>query len=141
MRMAFGLVGILVTLGVIIWYMHVYELPAAQQAITVKKQVDQRFGSNTAEGLADAKASITLEDVERGGHFNSLMVKSVVPGGEMATDFGFMAGDQITAIGGFKTRDMMDSEDAQIKLFEAKMRQQPVTVLRNGKEINLLGKI
>jgi membrane-associated protease RseP (regulator of RpoE activity) len=58
----------------------------------------------------------------------------------MATDFGFMAGDQITAIGGFKTRDMNDSEDARNALFEAKLRQSPVTVLRNGNEMQITAK-
>jgi len=140
MRMAFGLVSILVTVGVIIMYMHYYQLPAAKQAITVKKQVEQRFGSNTAEGLADAKSSITLEEVQRGSKFDSLAVKSVVAGGQMATDFGFMAGDQIVAIGGFPTRDMNDGEEAEAKLFEAKLRQQPVTVMRGGTKIDLTAK-
>ena len=140
MRMAFGLVSVLVTLGVIIMFMHSYELPAIKQAGKTKTMVEHRFGSNTSEGLAEAKASITLDDIERGGHFDSLAVKAVAPGGRMAVDFGFSAGDTIVAIGGFRTRDMNDADDARSKLFEAKMRQWPVTGVRNGSHIDLLAK-
>ena len=84
MRMAFGLVGILVTLGVIIMFMHSYELPAAKQAIKTRNAVNQQFGSNSPEGMADAQASIVLDDVERGGHFNALLVKSITAGGPPA---------------------------------------------------------
>src|SRR3954469_17477500 len=134
MRMAFGLVGVLVTLGVIIMFMHAYELPAAQKAIQTKKRVESQFGSNSPEGYADAQASIVLDDAERGGKFQGLDVKSVTPGGPMARDFGFAPGDQIVAIGGQRLRDINDPEMARAMLFEAKMRRQPVTVLRGGVE-------
>lgn len=138
MRMAFGLVGILVTLGVIIMFMHVYELPAAKQAITVKKKVEAWGESNTAEGMADAKASIVLEEVTTGGKFNGFLVKSIVPGGPMARDFGLAAGDTIVAIGGIRMRDFNDPELSNAELFgEAKLYNRPLTVIRGGSEIEL----
>jgi len=137
MRMAFGLVGLLVTLGVIIMIMHTYTLPAAQQAIKTKQRVESQFGSNTPEGMEDAKNSIVLDDVTRGGHFTGLLVKSVTPGGPMATDFGLAAGDTITAIGGMRLRDNDDPELARAQLFEAKMRRQPLTVTRAGADLQL----
>ena len=137
MRMAFGLVGILVTLGVIIMIMHSYTLPAAQQAIQTKKKVESQFGSNSPEGMAAAQASIVLDEDTKGGHFRGLIVKSVTPGGPMQTDFGLMNGDEITAIGGMRLRDNNDAELSRAQLFEAKMRRQPLTVLRNGAEIQL----
>jgi S1-C subfamily serine protease len=137
MRMAFGLVGVLVTLGVIIMIMSKYELPAAQQAIKTKQRVESQFGSNSPEGLADAQASIVLDDVVKGGHFHGLLVKSVTPGGPMARDFGLAAGDTITAIGGMRLRDNDDPELARAQLFEAKMRRQPLSVLRASAEIEL----
>ena len=137
MRMAFGLVGILVTLGVIIMIMHSYTLPAAQQAIKTKQRVQAQFGSNTPEGMEDAQNSIVLDDSMRGSHFDGLLVKSVTPGGPMATDFGLAAGDIITAIGGMRLRDNNDPELARAQLFEAKMRRQPLTVTRAGAEIQL----
>jgi len=137
MRMAFGLVGVLVTLGVIIMFMHSYELPAAQKAIQTKKKVESQFGSNTAEGYADAQASIVLDDAQRGGRFQGLDVKSVVPGGSMAKDFGLATGDTIVAIGGQRLRDINDGEMARAMLFEAKMRRQPLTVTRGGADVEL----
>jgi C-terminal processing protease CtpA/Prc len=137
MRMAFGLVGVLVVLGVIIIFMHVYELPAAQKAIQAKKKVEAQFESNTAEGLADAQASINLDDIERGGHFYGLGVKSVIPGGPMQVDFGLAPGDTIIAIGGVSVRDNNDPDLARAQLFEAKMRRQPLTVERGGLAVEL----
>jgi len=135
--MAFGLVGVLVTLGVIIMIMHSYTLPAAQPAIQTKKKVESQFGSNSPEGMAAAQASIDLDEVVKGGHFHGLLVKKVTPGGPMATDFGLMNGDEITAIGGMRLRDNDDAELSKAQLFEAKMRRQPLTVTRNGMEIQL----
>jgi len=137
MRMAFGLVGILVTLGVIIMIMHSYTLPAAKQAIQTKKKVESQFGSNSPEGMAAAQASIVLDDDVKGSQFRGLIVKSVTPGGPMQTDFGLMNGDEITAIGGMRLRDNNDAELSRAQLFEAKMRRQPLTVMRNGTEIQL----
>lgn len=137
MRMAFGLVSVLVAIGVVVMIMSNYTLPAAKQAITVKKQAESRFGSNTRDGLEEAKASITLDDVLKGGRFDALQVTAVVPGGQMATEFGFMAGDTIVAIGGLPLRDLNDADIARDQVFEAKMRDQPVTVLRNNAPIEL----
>ena len=137
MRMMFGLVALLVTLGVIIMVMHTYELPAAQKAIQAKKKVEAQFESNTAEGLAEAPASIYLDDVEHVGHFYGLGVKSVVPGGPMQVDFGLAPGDTIIAIGGMSVRDNNDPELARAQLFEAKMRRQPLTVERGGLPVEL----
>src|SRR3954449_13149156 len=100
MRAGFGLVAILVTLGVIIMIMHTYTLPAAKQAVQTKKKVEEQFSMNTPEGYADAQASITLDDATRGTKFDGLNVTAIVPGGAMSKAFGLMAGDQIIAIGG-----------------------------------------
>jgi C-terminal processing protease CtpA/Prc len=141
MRAGFGLVAVLVTLGVIIVIMSTYTLPAAKQAVQTKKKVEEQFGQNTPEGMADAQASITLDDAVRGSKFDGLQVTTIVPGGSMNKTFGLLAGDQIIAIGGQRLRDppYNDPEMARAMLFEAKLRQQPLTVLRNGQEIQLIG--
>ena len=55
--------------------------------------------------------------------------------------FGLLAGDEIVAIGGMRLKDppYNDPEMARATLYEAKLRQQPLTVLRNGEEIQLMG--
>ena len=140
MRAGFGLVAILVTLGVIIMIMHTYTLPAAKQAIQTRKKVEEQFSMNTPEGMADAQASIVLDDATKGSRFNGLQVTSVVTGGPINKVFDLMAGDQIVAIGGPKLRDppYNDPEMARAMLYEAKLRQQPLTVIRNGEEIELV---
>jgi C-terminal processing protease CtpA/Prc len=140
MRAGFGLVAILVTLGVIIMIMHTYTLPAAKQAIQTKKKVEEQFSMNTPEGMADAQASIVLDDATRGNKFTGLQVTSVITGGPMNKVFGLVAGDQIVAIGGQRLRDAPynDPELARAMLYEAKLRQQPLTVVRNGEEIQLV---
>mgnify|MGYP006172602793 CR=1 FL=1 len=40
MRMAIGLAGILVTMGVIVWIMSAITLPATKNALDVKKRVE-----------------------------------------------------------------------------------------------------
>ncbi|HEY7115657.1 MAG TPA: hypothetical protein VH475_03665 [Tepidisphaeraceae bacterium] len=139
MRYGFGLVGVLVTLGVIIWFMHVYELPATSQALKTKKKIEEQFSMNTPDGLAEAQASITLDDAMRGSRFEGLLVKGIVIGGPMSKTFGLLPGDQIVAIGGQRLRDTPwnDPEFARATLFEAKLRQQALTVLRGGQEIEL----
>ena len=47
MRAMFGLVSLLVTIGVIVMIMHYYTLPAVQQQTQIKKQVEEKFESNT----------------------------------------------------------------------------------------------
>jgi C-terminal processing protease CtpA/Prc len=139
MRAGFGLVAILVTLGVIIVIWSNYTLPVAKQAIQTKKKVEEQFSMNTPEGYADAQASITLDDATRGTKFDGLTVTAIVPGGAMSKTFGLLAGDQIVAIGGQRLRDPPydDPEMARATLFEAKLRQQALTVVRNGQEIQL----
>lgn len=141
MRAMFGLVAILVTLGVIIWFMHVYELPAIKAAGQAKKQVEEKFSMNTSEGLADAKASIALDPVgvDR-NKFEGFFVKGIVPGGAMWNTFGLMPGDRIVAIGGQRCKDLNDAEMAEDMLFEAKLRQWPLTVVRGNQEIQLAPK-
>jgi C-terminal processing protease CtpA/Prc len=139
MRAGFGLVAILVTLGVIIVIWSNYTLPVAKQAIQTKKKVEEQFSMNTPEGYADAQASITLTDAMRGTKFDGLTVTAIVPGGAMNKTFGLLPGDQIVAIGGQRLRDPPydDPEMARATLFEAKLRQQALTVVRNGQEIQL----
>ena len=139
MRAGCGLVSILVTLGVIVVIMRTYTLPSAQQAISTKKKVEEQFSMNSPEGYADAQASITLDDENRGSSFIGLNVTAIVPGGAMSKTFGLMAGDRIVAIGGMRLRDLNDPDLARAQLFEAKLRQQALTVVRNGQEIQLVG--
>src|SRR5438552_2584827 len=121
MRMAFGLVGLLVTIGVIVWIMHVYTLPAAKVAGQTKRRVEEDFGGLTSSGMEDAKNSIALTPVMSGSRLKGLQVTSIAPGGPMQARYGLMSGDLI--IGAKNQRlDLVagnDPEMAEIQVFES----------------------
>src|SRR5882672_9714150 len=122
MRMAFGLVGLLVTLGIIILIFHYIEAPSLKVAGQTNKKVQDWAGTNNGnEGLAETKASIDLDEVNSGGNFNGFLVKSITPGGPMALSFDLKAGDTIIAIGGIRMRDNKDPDLSLAQLFDAKV--------------------
>lgn len=138
MRMAFGLVGLLVTCGVIAMIMSQYTLPAAKQAISVQNQAQKQFGSNTPEGLRAVEESIELDSATNpSGKFLGLKVVKIAGGGPMAVDFGLQQGDVITAIGDQRLRDINDFDLAKAMLQEAKLRKQALTVDRGGQSVEL----
>src|SRR5712691_11039648 len=137
MRMMFGLVGLLVTIGVLIMIFHYIEAPVIKQSGQTKKKVEAWASANTPDGMEEAKASIVLDEVTSGGHFNGFLVRSVTPGGLMAREFGLAPGDTIVAIAGLRVRDDNNPDLSREQLFEAKLRGQPLTVIRGGIEIEL----
>jgi hypothetical protein len=139
MRMAFGLVGLLVTIGVIAWIMHVYTLPATKKALQTKQRVEEDLGGLTSSGMEDAKASIALSPVMSGSRLKGLQVTSIVPGGPMQARYGLMAGDLIVGAKG-QMLDLIagtDPEMAEIQVFESNGMKLPLIVVRGGKQITL----
>jgi len=138
MRVMFGLVSLLVTIGVIVMIMHYYTLPAVQQQTQIKKRVEEKFESNTPSGYKAQQDSIdVVESTNGSGRFDGLQVKSIVPGGAMQTYFPLMAGDVIISVGEVRFDSTTGFDLARDMLFEAKMRQQDLTVVRGGKTIVL----
>jgi hypothetical protein len=138
MRAMFGLVSLLVTIGVIAMIMHSYTLPAAQKAVQVKNQAEEKFGSNSPSGYKAQQDSIDLVEATRGGgQFQGLRVKSIVPGGAMQSYFPLMAGDVIVGVGEVQFDSTTGFDLAKDLLHEAKLRQQDLTVNRNGQTIVL----
>jgi len=76
----------------------------------------------------------------RGSNLDGLEVVSVVPGGGLAQVYGLQKGDIITQVDGMKVGEISvnDPETAKAmvvqKGFQANL---PITVLRNGQQINL----
>jgi hypothetical protein len=138
MRVMFGLVSLLVTIGVIVMIMHYYTLPAVQQQTQIKKQVEEKFESNTPSGYRAQQDSIDLvESLNAAGRFEGLKVNKIVPGGALQSYFGLVAGDVIVGIGEIQFAPPTDFEMARDMLFEAKLRQKDLTVVRGGKTIVL----
>jgi hypothetical protein len=140
MRAAFGLIGILVTLGVIIAIWYFISLPNIKQAAVTKKKVEETLGALTSSGLAESKSSIVLDPrTTSGGRFNGLKVKGIVAGGAMQANYGLVVNDVIVGVGG-NTFDAVangDSEMAEALVWEARGKQQALMVERQGRRVEL----
>ena len=116
MRFAFGLAGILITLGVIVMIMHYAYLPETQQVISSGNQarevVQQIAGVDTNVG-GRVSDNITLEPAYAGSRLIGITVKTVVAGSSFATFYGIRNGDLIDQIGPQSVRDIGDAELAK----------------------------
>jgi hypothetical protein len=142
MRMAFGLVGLLVTLGVIVMIMHTYTLPATKKAIQTRKQVEEDLGGLTRAGMQEARDSITLDPQMAGNRFKGLLVKGIVAGGPMQTRYGLLPGDVIVGAKGMRLADVSNDDPAMAEdqVFESNGMKLPLTVVRGGQEMTLEAK-
>ena len=141
MRAAFGIAGILVTLGVIVWFMAARggELDQIQAARDAQKKADiilKPLANQNPEGgrISD---TITLEpQYPNGGSFKGLLVTRIEPVNVLGTRYGLRQYDLITKINGMPARDM-SADLAEAQVLEAVGRQWPVTVMRGTTELTL----
>src|SRR2546427_9940462 len=102
MRAAFGLAGLLITLGVIVWILKDAILPHTQVVIhegnKAKSQAAQIAGIDLDTGLKHYQ-SITMEAERDNGRFESILVAAIIPNGPMAKYFGLQRNDSIIEIG------------------------------------------
>jgi hypothetical protein len=139
MRMAIGLAGILVTMGVIIWIMSQITLPATKQALDVKRQVTpkvEQMAGHTSDGTR-AVDTVQVKREERNGRLSAIVVTEVVEGAAMDQHFGLKKGDAIIEIGPLAVKDMGAVDEAKDYLVAEYQRSGTITVRREGKEIKL----
>lgn len=146
MRAIFGLAGVLVMLGVIVWLMGGPggELDQAKKAIDTKKSLEEPISHITGQDAAGGKVmdAATFEILTSNGKPASVQVMSVVPGGSYDKFFGLRKGDIITAIEsqGLKTpiRELDNNVDVvREKMFDAFRYSGKLTIKRDGKELTL----
>src|SRR3954468_11154056 len=146
MRAAFGLVGILITLGVIIWIMAApgRELQQAQTAIKVQKQVTpevNQIAGRSAAGDMRFNESAKFELQSSGGRSSSILVTEVDPQGPAALYYGLQRGDSIVEVGQLgPVRDnnsITSSDDAMVFVMDAYQHKQPLVVVRDGQKVSL----
>jgi len=132
MRFAFGLVGLLVTMGIIAMMM-------SMQTDVLKKGGPADKAHHQAEQISGvgAKESVTMEPVESGGKVSAIQIKTLVAGGPIEKYFGLMPGDQVVEVAQQKVRDMNDAELAEALILESYQRSQQIVVERNGQKITL----
>ena len=144
MRVAFGLVGILVTIGAMIWIFHAVEGPSIQQSMNIKKKVEpqvQQMAGKDASGF-DARESIKLADESHNGKLTGVLVTAITDGGAMEKYFGLKRGDVITEIseGGealMPVSGMSSASEAKDALLTAYQNSQHIVVVRNEQKVNL----
>lgn len=137
MRMAFGLVSLLVAVGIILWLYGNYTAPVAKQGSAAREQAQQMAGRD--ETGAAATESLTLEPRQRSGKVDGMRVASITPGGAMATFYGLRQDDIILQAGDMPFTDPVggDVELAEAMLLEAYKAQKPLRVLRGTEQITL----
>jgi hypothetical protein len=100
MRMAFGLVGLLVTIGVIAWFMHAIYLPDVHASLAAQKKaetmVDQLNGQD-ANGVKIENAYSVFADMRDDNKLQDLQVTKVMAGGPMELKYGLKTNDVIIA--------------------------------------------
>ena len=139
MRMAIGLAGILVTLGVIVWIMSAITLPATKQALDTRDKVQpqvEQIAGHSADGTR-AVDTVQVRGQSRNGKLSSIVVTSVVEGAAMDKYFGLKKGDEIREIGPLSVSDMDSPEAAKDMLVDQYQRSGQITVVRDGKELKL----
>jgi uncharacterized protein (UPF0333 family) len=144
MRAAFGLVGLLVVIGVIVWIMGApggyldktkADIDAGNKA---KAQVNVIAG-NSADGEYQFRKTITIDLATSGGKTEGLLVTSVNPAGPPATYYGLTKGDVVIDLGqmGPVKGQTWSADEALDWLDDAYRKQQRLTVIRNGQTITL----
>ncbi|HSI35893.1 MAG: hypothetical protein ACAI43_08370 [Phycisphaerae bacterium] len=137
MRMAFSLVGILVTIGIIALLMN-QQADGIKTGMQAKKDLEEKgVGTLNREFLTEVQGSLSAYPPN--GKFKSLMVDKAPAGGGLADHFGLQPGDQIVAVGGntFDATAMGDPDMAILQVFEARGRKQSLTVKRAGQTLEL----
>jgi len=100
MRMAFGLAGLLVTLGVMVWIWHEVEGPDIQVSLTAQKKVDttlNQLNGQDNNGIRVEDSYKVFADSRDDGKLLDLQVTEVMPGGPMDAKYGLRANDVIIA--------------------------------------------
>jgi hypothetical protein len=142
MRMAFGLVGILVAIGVVVWIMSAFYLPSAQQASTVQKNVVpkvEQIAGHTRDGER-ASDTIKVDAETSGGRMTGLIVTDVKAGGAMQNYFGLQKGDSIIEIGPQSVKGMGSADEAKDFLVDTYQRSGQITIVRDEKRMTLPAK-
>lgn len=136
MRIAFGLVSLLVMVAILLILFKTVSLPTIKQGQKAKAQARQISGRSDDD--TPAERSIKLLAEPDNGPVRDLLVDGVTPGGAMDKFYGLKKGDKITAIGESDVGMWNDPALASAMLVqEGFEKMQPITVVRDGQTIQL----
>src|SRR3954447_22221854 len=125
MRMAFGLVSLLVVLAIILLLFSVYEAPMLKQTKSTRQQAQQIAGRD--EDNAPVTDAITLDAKDRNGRMEGAVVTDVVAGSAIQVKYGLQKGDVILELGDLTVKEYMSSPgEAKDFLLKACQENKPV---------------
>lgn len=146
--MVFGLGGLLVTIGVIVWIMGKAELPYDQAVLSADKQATsevQQMAGRGEGGVPIANTFKLFPDLRSDGRLQDFQVSQLSPDSPLATDFGLQVNDVIVgAIDGHGVEtDMQGSTDekaSQDAIIDAYSTGGKLIVQRGDQKLTLSGK-
>src|SRR5687768_8740050 len=139
MRGMFGLVALLVTVGVIIVVFTVIQIPVAKRGKTAMDDASRIAGREGRDDPTPAADAIQTEPESKGGRFRGLKVTSVTPGSVMDNQYGLLVDDVILQAGDMDFSFNLDDGTARALFEESYQRRWDLIVLRNGRKITLSG--
>lgn len=143
MRIAFGLVGLLIAVGIIVYIMAspgglLDQISGTQSAAGQARQNVSQVAGLSRDDQTPAALSAKLEPQMGASKIDSILVTDLKAGGAYEKFWGLRRFDSIVAIGPLSVRDFIQSdEDADAFVLDAYQRQQPLTVVRNGQRLTL----
>lgn len=139
MGFGFGLLGLLVVTGIVLFWFSQTQIPIAKKGKETQDVARQIAGRD--EDGRPATDSITAEGNLKNGKTTALVVKTVVAGGAMEEQYGLKAGDEIVQIGE-QSVELFNGDDALAKgqLLEAYKAGKPIVVQRGTEAVTLNAK-
>lgn len=136
MRMALGLVSLLVVIAIMLFVFKFYSAPVLKEGKKTQDKARQIAGRD--EDGNNATDSMTLEEQNAGGKMTGVLVTKVAPGGAMEKHFGFLEGDVIVQVGPLTVKDNFTSAgEAKDYLLDAFQRNSNVIVMRGWDRVTL----
>jgi hypothetical protein len=136
MRVAFGLVSLLVVLAIILLVFNFYSAPMLKQGKTTRDEARQIAGRD--ENNAPVTDAVVLSEQDRNGQMEAAVVADIAPGSTLQTHYGLKKGDVILVMGQLTVKGNMSSaEEAKDYLLYAYQRSEPVVVVRGGMKVTL----
>jgi C-terminal processing protease CtpA/Prc len=136
MRAIFGLVSLLVVVGIMMLIFKSIEAPQLEVGKKAQDQAQQISGRD-ANGIP-AKDSYTAESFPDNGPFRGIKIDTLTDGGAMQTYYGLKPGDVVMQINSNDVTALGGSYDmAKAELDEAFQNASPLTVIRDDNKMSL----
>jgi hypothetical protein len=142
MRAMFGLVSLLVVIGIMVLMFRMFEVPTIERGKVAHDEAQQMSGRG--QDGQSAERSFEVEPEQHGSKLDALVVTGVRPGGAADTFYGLKKGDKIIEIstgGGLqKVNDASNGDPGMAKAMLAQYSfaaSQPIMVIRDGKQMIL----